>query len=105
MLEATSKRVQDDQTIDAGPRDGLKEAKMYDNPNALVARIGARRLILSRCGDLAFYGEVCYESFDLGARHGIRMPFAVEEDEVLHPAEVSLLGADAIGGVSPGLVE
>jgi hypothetical protein len=25
------KRVQDDQTIDAGPREGLKQAKMYDN--------------------------------------------------------------------------
>jgi hypothetical protein len=29
--------VQDDQIIDAGPRKGLKQAKMYDNPNALVA--------------------------------------------------------------------
>ena len=57
---------------------------------------GGQSLILGRGRDLPVDRQMVEEGYDLSFSHLVGMPFAVEEDELPDPADVSLLRPDAV---------
>lgn len=53
-------------------------------------------LVLCGCGDVFIDGEVGEEGLDLVPTHIPRVSQAMEDDELLDPSEISLLGAQGI---------
>jgi len=77
--------------------DVVAEDSQLDTEDLLIQKQqGAAGLVLGGGGDVPGDGQIGEEAVDLGGPHLLGVPLAVKQDEATHPADVSLLGPQAV---------
>jgi hypothetical protein len=71
-------------------------AGVFPEHLTIEERERAESLVLGRGGDFFVHSQVGEEPFDFRRSHLERMPFFVEEDETLDPADVGLFCVDGV---------